>query len=259
MIDLVWKIVVSPVAFCRYGAYCVKEYRVNDLLRLASSVQTDKGVDQHNYIRVYEYFLGSKRSEELTFCEVGLLRDRFQVSSKEDRNREGGSKESYPTAPSLTMWRKYLPKATIIGFDISTFKKPEGDKSFIVQGDQGSREDLKKILDIKEELDVVIEDALHASPHQQITLSYLFPHLSSGGMFFIEDLHYQPEGFEQEGVPKTLELLRVLKRTGVWGSPLATPEEKNILETQVKEIHFFDSLKANPVRDADAVAVIVKK
>jgi len=259
LFDVVWKIGTSPISFVRYGVYCVKQYRANDLLRFANKVKTDKGVDQHNYIRVYNYFLQDKRSEELTLCEIGLLRDRFQISSKEDRNSEGGSREAYSTAPSLSMWREYVPKATIIGFDISSFEEPKDEKCFIVQGDQSSRDDLKKILDIEKKLDVVIEDALHASPHQQINLSYLFPHLVSGGLFFMEDLHYQPEGFERENVPTTLELLKKLKTTGVWESPLATPEEKKILETQVKEIHFFDSLKADPVRDTDALAVIIKK
>jgi hypothetical protein len=260
LFDLAFKIGSSPIAFIRYGVYCVKQYRTNDLLRFANKMQTDKGVDMHNYIRVYDYFLKSRRSEELTLCEIGLLQDRFQTSSKEDRNRKGSSEESYATAPSLNMWRDYLPNSTIIGFDISTFQKPKDRKSFIIQGDQSSRKDLKKILDIKKELDVVIDDALHASPHQQITLSYLFSHLKSGGLYFIEDLRYQPQGFEREGVPKTLELLKELKTTGVWSSPLATPEEKKALETEVKEIHFFESLKySNPTSGKDALALIIKK
>jgi len=260
LFDLAFKIVSSPAAFVRYCVYFVKQYRTNDLLRFANRVKTDKGVDSHNYIRVYDHFFKTRRSEELILCEIGLFRDRFQTSSKQERNRAGGSEESYPTAPSLNMWRDYLPKATIIGFDISTFQQPEDKKSFIVQGDQNSRNDLKKILDIEKGLDVVIDDALHASPHQQISLSYLFPHLTSGGLYFIEDLRYQPDGFEQSDVPKTLELLKEFKATGVWSSPLSTPEEKEILEHQVKEIYFFESLKySNPTSGKDALALIIKK
>jgi len=260
LFDLVWKIGSNPAAFVRYCVYCARQYRTNDLLRFANEVKTDKGVDIHNYIRVYNYFLKARRREELTLCEIGLLRDRYQISSLEDRNRKGGSEESYSTVPSLRMWRDYLPNARLIGFDISTFQKPKDRKCFIVQGDQSSRDDLKKILDIEKKLDVVIDDALHASPHQQISLSYLFPHLTSGGLYFIEDLRYQPDGFERTDVPKTLELLKKLKTTGAWSSPLATPEEKKALETQVKEIHFFESLKYfNPTSGKDAIALIIKK
>ena len=260
LFDLVLKIGSNPVAFVRYCVYFVKQYRANDLLRFANNVKTDKGVDIHNYIRAYDYFLKARRSEKLVFCEIGLLQDRFQTSSKQDRNSKGSSEESYPTAPSLRMWCDYLPNATVIGFDISTFQQPKDKKCFIVQGDQNSRDDLEKILDIEKRLDVVIDDALHASPHQQISLSYLFPHLKSGGLYFIEDLRYQPDGFERSDVPKTLELLKKLKTTGVWSSPLSTPEEKKILEHHVKEIHFFESLKySNPTSGKDAMALIVKK
>ncbi len=260
LFDLVWKIRSDPASFARYCSYFVRHYRTHDLLRFANKVKTDRGVDGHNYIRVYDYFLKDRRSEELVLCELGLLHPKYQTSSTQDRNRRGGSKESYPTAPSLSMWRDYLPNATLIGFDISTFQKPEDKKCFIVQGDQGSSDDLKKILDIEKELDVVIDDALHASPHQQISLSYLFPHLTSGGLYFIEDLRHQPKGFEEPDVPTTLELLKELKATGVWSSPLSTPEQKEILETQVEEIHLFESLKGDDLMwNKDALAVIIKK
>ena len=130
----------------------------------------------------------------------------------------------------------------------------------IIQGDQSSREDLRKITDKHSEYDVIIDDALHASSHQQVTLSLLFPHVKSGGVYFIEDLRHQPEGFELPDVPKTLELLKELKAIGVWSSPLSTPEEKKVIEAQVKEIHFFESLKgSDPIWGADALVAIVKK
>ena len=260
LFDLVLKVGSSPIAFIRYVAYCVKRYRTNDLLRFANKVPTDKGIDLHNYIRVYDYFLEGRRLEKLVLCEIGLFRDEYQTSSKQERNQRGKSEESYALAPSLKMWRDYLPNATIIGFDISTFRQPKDKKCFIVQGDQSARDDLKKIFDIEEELDIVIDDALHASPHQQISFSYLFPRLKTGGLFFIEDLRYQPEGFERSDVPTTLELLKELKTTGVWSSPLATPEEKEVVESHVKEVHFFESLKyRNPVAGKDAFALIIKK
>jgi hypothetical protein len=158
------------------------------------------------------------------------------------------------------MWRKYLPNAHIVGFDIQKFTELFDEKCTILCGDQSSREDLQKIIDHHSGYDVIIDDALHASPHQQITLSYLFTHLKSGGLYFIEDLNSQPEGFERTEVPRTVEVLRKFAATGVWSSPLSTPEEKKTLETQVKEIHFFESLKgADPINGADAIAVIIKK
>jgi len=250
-ISLIRKVITSPKAFGVYLVYCLKQYRYNDLLQFAGEEVTDKGAPGHNYVRIYDFFLRSRRNEDLRFCEVGLLRGRMRKPLPTDTN---------PMAPSLRMWRKYLPSASLVGFDILKFVQPNDSKCTIIQGDQSSREDLQKIIDKHSEYDVVIDDALHASPHQQITISFLFPHVRSGGIYFIEDLRHQPEGFERSDVPKTLELLKKLKTTGVWSSPLSTPEEKKVLETEVKEIHFFESLKgADPIWGADALVAIVKK
>lgn len=248
---LIKKIIISPFAFGKYFVHCLKQYRYNDLLQFTGEEFTDKGIPGHNYVRVYDFFLRGRRNDELRLCEIGLLRGRMRKPLLTDTN---------PIAPSLRVWQKYLPNSSLVGFDILTFEQPKDSKCTIIQGDQSSREDLQKILDVYPEYDVIIDDALHASPHQQVTLSFLFSHVKSGGLFFIEDLRHQPEGFERPDVPTTRELLRKLQATGVWSSPLSTPEEKKMLETEVKEIHFFESLKgSDPVWGADALVAIVKK
>lgn len=250
-LSLIRKIITSPKAFSVYLLHCFKQYRYNDLLQFAGEEFTDKGVPGHNYVRVYDFFLRSRRNEDLRFCEIGLLRGRMRKPLITDTNL---------MAPSLRMWRKYLPQAHLVGFDILKFAQPKDSKCTIIQGDQSVRDDLQKIINEHSEYDVILDDALHASPHQQITLSFLFSHLKTGGIFFIEDARHQPEGFERPDVPTTLELLKKLKTTGVWASPLSTPEEKKILETQVKEIHFFESFKgSDPLWGADALVAIIKK
>lgn len=248
---LLQKILTSPRAFAVYLGHCLKQYRYNDLIRFAIEEVTDKGVLGHNYVRVYDFFMRSHRGSIEYVCEVGLLRHVAQRSS---------TQQVHPDAPSLRMWRKYLPNAHLVGFDVKEFEHPHDKNCTIIQGDQSSREDLQKIVDHHSGYDVIIDDARHASPHQQITLSFLFPHVRSGGIYFIEDLNTQRAEFERDDVPKTIELLKKLQTTGVWSSPLSTPEEKKALETQVKEIHFFESLKGpNLIVDADALAAIVKK
>lgn len=250
-LSLIRKVLTSPRAFGKYLIYCLKQYRYNSLLQFANEEATDKGFPGHYYVRVYDFFMRSRLDSIGHFCEVGLLRSSIQ---------QNNPKNIYHEAPSLRMWRKYLPYAHLVGFDIQRFNKSKDKDCTIIQGDQSSRDDLQKIIDKYSEYDVIIDDALHASPHQQITLSFLFPHVKSGGVFFIEDLRSQPKGFEREDVPKTLELLRKFKETGVWLSPLSTPEEKKVLEEQVREIHFFESLKSSdPIFGADALVAIVKK
>jgi hypothetical protein len=250
ILSLIKSILLSPRAFCIFLGYCCKQYRYNNLLQFAIEEETDKGVPGHNYVRVYDAFLRNRRDSISSLCEIGLLLGRM---------RKGSSAE-HPEAPSLRMWRKYLPYTQLVGFDILRFENPDDENCTILQGDQGSREELQKIIECRDTYDVIIDDALHASPHQQITLSYLFPHLASGGLYFIEDLRHQPDGFEQDDVPKTRDLLREFSMTGRWNSPLSTPEEKRFLEQEIREVHLFESLKgANPVRGADAIAVLVKR
>src|SRR3989344_1967413 len=215
IVQLIKKILTSPRAFGVYLVHCLKQYRYNDLLQFAIEEATDKGVLGHNYVRVYDFFMRSRRDSIGYLCEVGLLRRVAQRSS---------SQKVHPEAPSLRMWRKYLPTAHLVGFDIKEFEQPHDKNCTIIQGDQSSREDLQKIVDHHSGYDVILDDARHASPHQQITLSYLFPHLKPGGLYFIEDLNKQREDFERAGVPKTIELLRKFVLTGVWSSPLSTPE-----------------------------------
>jgi hypothetical protein len=251
LLFLIKKIIFSPGAFLKYIAHYIKLYRYNDLLQFANEEMTDKGVPGHNYARIYDFFLRGRRDSISYLCEIGLLRRSLQRQSP---------KSVYPTAPSLRMWRKYFPEACLVGFDIEKFDDSIDGKRTTIQGDQGSRSDLKKIVDHHDSYDVIIDDALHASPHQQITLSFLFEYLKPGGLYFIEDLKSQPHGFEKDDVPKTLDILRDFADTGIWSSPVSSPEEKKLLEQQVKNVYFFESLKgSDPVWGADAIVVLVKK
>ncbi len=223
----------------------------NELLQLANDTETDKGFFGHGYVRVYDSLLKKRRNEIKSLCEIGLLRHRIQIDNKKD---------VYEDAPSLKMWRLYFPNARIVGFDIKKFKQPIDKNCTIVQGDQKLRNDLKKIIKEQYEFDIIIDDALHASEHQQISLSFLFPHLTSGGMYFIEDLQYQPQEFEKNNLSKTIKILKKFKETGIWSSPVSSSKEKQTLESQIGDIFFFDSLKGKDViKSSDALAVIVKK
>lgn len=239
----------SPTSFFRYLRYATAEYNNNELLRLSGIVGTDKGLPGHGYVRIYDTFLKERRDSVTQVCEIGLLHIRQQALDG----------RTYRFAPSLEMWAHYFPNAHVLGFDLEKFSPPTNERCTIIQGDQSSREDLQKIINGETQFDVIIDDALHASRHQQITLAYLFPHLTSGGLFFIEDLHWQPNEFETPEIPKTLDLIREFLATGKWNSPLSTPEERSILENTIETIYLFDSMKGNIRNGQDAIAVIVKK
>ena len=79
-------------------------------------------------------------------------------------------------------------------------------------------------------------------------------------MFVIEDLHYQPDEFEDASTPKTVDFLYQLLYSGKWNSPHCLENEKKSIEENIDRILFFDSLKKNVRNEGrDAIAVIYKK
>ena len=116
---LLKKVLRNPRAFARYFTFCIKQYGYFDLIEYAASGASDKGVSGHDYIRVYDHFLRGRRHEPLEVCEIGLaMKDSADLEQKAHTDWRH---KRYSDAPSLAMWRKYLPEAHLIGFDIRTF------------------------------------------------------------------------------------------------------------------------------------------
>ena len=105
------------------------------------------------------------------------------------------------------MWLKYFLNANIYGFDISDFSHMRNPRFTFFQGDAGSEADLLHLAQAAPSYEVVIDDASHASYHQQLAFKTLFPKISPGGLYVIEDLQWQSPFFENSlpYVPKTAE------------------------------------------------------
>ncbi|VFQ47458.1 hypothetical protein [Desulfoluna butyratoxydans] len=239
-----------PTSFVNVNLWARTELRNNQLTAMADATGSDKGSKKHMFTRIYDALFADKRKDVANLLEIGLL-------CHKDQNLIGG--KSFSSVPSLEMWAKYFPLARIYGFDDKDFTSARGTWTQIFRGDQCKREDLAQISKVQEPFDVIIDDALHASYHQQITFSYLFGLVKPGGYFIIEDLHYQPcWAEEQYPVGKTFDYLRKLNEEGVWTSPVATSEERLEIESNVESVDFFDSMSQG-VSGANALAVIKKK
>jgi hypothetical protein len=192
------------------------------------------------------------KAEEMTLLEIGLLRHDVQAALP------GGP---YHEAPSLSMWSEYLPRAQIHGLDIASFAGVESDRITFTQADQADRTALEAAArKSRHPIRVVVDDGSHASQHQQISLAALFPHLASGGLYFIEDLNYQPPQWEAPGAVKTLTWLRSI----IAGRPMASgfidESEMAYLVANIADIQFYDSMDyASASLGQDSLAVIRKK
>lgn len=151
---------------------------MNHLTELANSYNSDKGnvyKCAHHYTQHYEKVFSKYRNKpNFSLLEIGLNRD------------------DCSEVPSLRMYRDYFGKeAKLSGFDIRPEFKAFEEAGFeIFIGDQSSPDSLKQCL--TGQYDIIIDDGSHASSHQQISLRELWQAVKPGGIYVIEDLHWQP-------------------------------------------------------------------
>lgn len=176
--------------------------RVN-LTQLANEYGSDKGsigVRCHKYTYLYDLLFFDRRMDQLNLLEMGLARGGPEVGGPADRN---------VISPSIQMWLNYFPRAKIFGFDVSDFSHMKNARFHFERGSSAVEEDLQRVAGAAPYFDIIIDDASHASYHQQLAFRVLFPHLGPGGLYIIEDLHWQPAAYEKSlpNVPRTGEFM----------------------------------------------------
>lgn len=229
----------------------------DELTRLANRYSSDKGTTYncaHGYTRVYQTLLAPLRESSLRMLEIGLVHGQVQVERPQDIDQLA--------CPSLRMWSDYLPRAEIHGLDIVDFTRFTNQRATVWQADQGSRAELDGVAEkVGGKFDIIIDDGSHASHHQQVSLAALFRHVADGGLYVIEDLHYQPADLELPNITLTRDFLRGLPERRP-GMRLAIDQaDFAYLVEHVQSIQFFDSLSTRwPLAiSADALAIIRKK
>ncbi|WP_020205090.1 hypothetical protein [Cupriavidus sp. WS] len=173
------------------------------LTDLANAFRSDKGTihpEPHSYTLVYDMLLQPRRHSVRRMLEIGLCAGGPEVGADPQRRP--------PDAPSVRMWLSYFPAAQVHGFDISDFSFFEHPRFEFSRGDAGVERDLLAAVHGREDYDLIIDDGSHASFHQQLAFKCLFPRLRPGGLYIIEDLHWQSPYYEHAlpPAPRTAEL-----------------------------------------------------
>ena len=172
-----------------------------NLTDLADHYGSDKGSTKHRYTELYHMLFHPYRPRKINFLEMGLLIGGPEHGVDKDRKTED--------LPSIRMWLDYFPKARILGLDVSDFSWFEHERFSFHRCDMDDRAEIAAAMDgIEGGLDIVVDDASHASHHQQNAFLEIFPKLKPGGLYVIEDLRWQPETYEQPGITKTAALFR---------------------------------------------------
>jgi hypothetical protein len=219
-------------------------YRDNELMRLCNAVGSDKGSEvywgetyPHLYALTYYALFAPWRDARFNFLEIGLDAATYYGGEPVD-------------APSLRAWRAFFPNAVLYGYDRNDFGFFDQPDTRVFRGDQSSRTDIAGFLGQAglPSFRIIIDDASHASSHQQISLAALFERVEPGGLYIIEDLDWQP----YEELPKTRDLLQRFIDVGTIDSPFLSADEARALEATIERI---DVYRPNDC----AFAVITKK
>ncbi len=122
----------------------------------------------HHYFEIYERHLGHLRGERFKMLEIGVFR--------------GGS---------LELWRTYFgEQAEITGIDIDpNCAQFDGIAGNVRIGSQADEAFLRKTAEEMGGIDVIIDDGSHDNLHISKSFDVLFPLLSEGGIYIVEDLH----------------------------------------------------------------------
>lgn len=134
------------------------------LAELAALHGTDKLA--HGYLAHYEHHFASLRDRPVRLLEIGI--------------GPGGS---------LSLWQDYFERGAIAGLDINDKREFAAERIAVHRGDQSDAGLLRRIVAELGGVDVVIDDGSHVNAHVLASFTALFPLLSDGGWYVIEDMH----------------------------------------------------------------------
>ena len=221
-----------------------------NLTDLADSYGSDKGSTKHRYTELYQMLFLPFRGRKINFLEMGLLIGGPKHGIDKDRKTED--------LPSIRMWMEYFTKAQVHGLDVSDFSWFKHDRFKFFRCDMDTRENINEASKSMPDMDIIIDDASHASHHQQNAFLELFPRLNSGGLYIVEDLRWQPRMMEQKGITKTADLFQIYQRDGVFShTDPQVQDQFNALRADISGCFVFQA--GYNKRKRDQVAVIHKR
>lgn len=145
-----------------------------DLARAFSETKQGMVNKWHHYLPLYDRYFSAWRGKPFRMLEIGVS--------------HGGS---------LSMWRRWFgPDARIFGIDINPrCARYDGIFAQVRIGSQDDHEFLGRVVDEMGGVDLVLDDGSHQMDHVRESFRALFPRLSDGGIYMIEDMHtaYMPQ------------------------------------------------------------------
>ncbi|HZN86548.1 MAG TPA: class I SAM-dependent methyltransferase [Burkholderiales bacterium] len=141
-----------------------------DLNLLAALYGTDK-YGEHDYTPVYEELMRTARGKPVRLLEIGV-----------------GGYAGALGGESLRMWESYFRRGRITGIDLYDKTALSGGRVTVRQCSQVDAPQLGALAQELGPFDFIIDDGSHLNTHQIETFRILWPHLSDGGAYIVEDV-----------------------------------------------------------------------
>jgi hypothetical protein len=195
---------------------------------LATKYGTDKGPEDHMYTDRYSLYLEQYRDIEFNLLEIGVF-----------------------NGASIKMWKEYFPKANIVALDIDPqCKQYEEDRISIHIGDQTDVKFLQNVVNQYGHFEIILDDGGHSWKQQIVSFETLFPLLTPGGLYFVEDMHtsYRPQSiWDDYGITgmnyfKNLTDSLNLNGKSFCGYKEINGQFLNYFEKNIDFIHFYKSM-----------------
>lgn len=217
-----------------------------NLTQLADKNLTDKGNRRqgHRYTLLYEFFLHPYRNQPVSLLEMGLQIGGPEMKKSADRQTT--------RMPSVQTWLEYFSNVHVTGLDVSDFSWFVDPRFTFVRCDMNERKNIRTAAEnMFRRFDVIIDDASHASLHQQHGFLEFWPLLKPGGIYVIEDLMWQPPAYEAAGETKTRDLFRSYMETGEFTHrSKSLQEEFQALRAEFGFVHLFNDQYRKDTKEA---------
>lgn len=194
--------------------------KLNSLTDLFQRSEGKQAAKWSGYLQHYDRVLGSLQDQPIRLLEIGV--------------QAGGS---------LEIWAKYFQSSPlIIGCDSDPNCKDliyDDDRIKVLIGDINDTDTLLSIDALTSTLDLVVDDGSHQSRDIIASFIELFPRLSHGGLYLIEDLHCSYWKSYGGGLYKPNSALAFFKKMvdvinqSVWGVHISTEDFFNEFKNSV--------------------------
>lgn len=196
-----------------------------NLSQMATIYGSDKA-ELHGYTAVYERYFQHIKYNSFEILEIGI----------------GGGNNKESGGGSLRLWKRYFPKAQIIGIDIfdKSFFEEKRIKTYI--GNQSDIEFLNK-LTAQHSFDIVIDDGSHMSNDVITSFLNLFPKMPSKSLYIIEDVHtcFYDSDEKYQGM-STIEFFKSLIESIPFSSQNLVEMNEIRMLPPIDFIHFYPKL-----------------